>query len=171
MKVLIIGTGNIAYFLCRSVFSKGHSVTLIDWDREDCERIAGRLKATVLHGHGTDSAMLEEANAHGADAVLAVAANDQDNLAVCQLARLEFNVPQTVALVHDPDNEAVFSKLGVMAISTSRIVASMIERGTTQNETVNDIPMIGVTNLDAKDVAENGERNGKQDCRSIEADS
>ena len=130
MRVLIIGTGTPVYFLCRAFLSKGHHVTLIDGDHDDCERVAGRLTATILHGDGTDPAMLEEAAAHGADALVAVTPNDQDNLAACLLARQEFGVQRTVALVNDPDNESVFGKLGVKAFSTVSLVASMIESPT-----------------------------------------
>ncbi len=60
------------------------------------------LKVTVVHGDGSDPTILEEAGAHGADAVLAVTPNDQDNLAICQLASMQYSVPRTVALVNDP---------------------------------------------------------------------
>jgi len=140
MKVLVVGTGNIAYFLCRTVLSNGHSVTLIDQDREDCERIAGRIKATVLHGEGSDPAILEEAGARGADVVLAISAKDQDNLAVCQLARMQFEVPRAIALVNDPDNETVFGKLGVKAFASVRTIASMIEQRTGLDDVLNLIP-------------------------------
>lgn len=140
MKVVIVGGGNPVYFLCRTFLAKGHKVTLIDRSHDDCERIARRTKATVLHGDGTDPAILEEAGAHGADALLAVTPNDQDNLAACQLARVQFEVPRAVALVNDPDNEAVFGKLGVKAFSTVRAIASMIEQRAGLDEVLNLIP-------------------------------
>ena len=94
-----------------------------------------------VHGDGSDPNILEESGAHGTDAVLAVTPNDQDNLAVCQLASMEYGVPRTVALVNDPDNEAVFQKLGVSAFSTTRAIASMIEQRTALDEITNLIPV------------------------------
>jgi len=141
MKVLIIGGGKPVYFLCRTFLAKGHGVTVINRNQQECVQMARRLKVTVLQGDGSDPAILEEAGAHGTDAVLAVTPNDQDNLAVCQLACMEYGVPRTVALVNDPDNEAVFQKLGVSAFSTTRTIASMIEQRTALDDITNLIPV------------------------------
>lgn len=140
MKVLIVGGGRTMYFLCRTFLAKGHAVTVINRDPEECVRMARRLKVTVVRGDGSDPAILEEAGAHEADAVLAVTPNDQDNLAICQLARLQYGAPRAVALVNDPDNEEVFHRLGVAAFSTTRTIASMIEQRTALDEITNLIP-------------------------------
>lgn len=141
MRVLIIGGGKPIYFLCRTFLAKGHEVTVINHNQDECVQLARRFKVAVIHGDGSDPTILEEAGAYGADAVLAVTGNDQDNLAACQLARLQFNVPRNVALVNDPDNEGVFQKLGISAFSTTRTIASMIEQRTALDEVVNLIPV------------------------------
>lgn len=141
MKVFIVGGGKPVYFLCRTFLAKGHRVTVVNRNEDECVQLARRLKVTVVHGDGSDPNILEEAGAHGTDAVLAVTPNDQDNLAVCQLASMEYGVPRTVALVNDPDNEAVFQKLGVSAFSTTRTIASMIEQRTALDEITNLIPV------------------------------
>jgi len=141
MKVLIVGGGRPVYFLCRAFLAKGHRVTVINRDQDECVQMARRLKVTVVQGDGSDPAVLEEGGAHGAEAVLAVTPNDEDNLAVCQLAKLQYDVPRAVALVNDPENEEAFGKLGVAAFSTTRTVASMIEQRTTLDEITNLIPV------------------------------
>lgn len=141
MKVLIVGGGKPVYFLCRTFVAKGHRVTVVNRHQDECVQMARWLKVTVVHGDGSDPNILEEAGAHGSDAVLAVTPNDQDNLAVCQLASMEYGVPRTVALVNDPDNEAVFQKLGVGAFSTIRTIASMIEQRTALDQITNLIPV------------------------------
>jgi len=141
MKVLIVGGGKPVYFLCRTFLAKGHEVVLINASRDECVQLARRLKVTVIHGDGSDPTILEEAGAHGADAILAVTPNDQDNLAVCQLGSMEYGVPRAVALVNDPDNEQVFQKLGVTAFSGTRTIASMIEQRTALDEITNLIPV------------------------------
>ena len=127
MMILITGGGSPAYFLCREILALGHDVTLIARSRDNCERIAARLKATVLHGDATERSMLEEARARSADALLAVTPKDHDNLVACQLARMEFGVPRTVACVNDPDNVAVFAKLGVDAVCWSSGVTGLVQ--------------------------------------------
>lgn len=141
MRVLIVGGGKTVYFLCRVFLSKGHRVTLINRNRDECVRVVRRLKVTVVHGDGSDPAILEDAGARGADTILAVTPNDEDNLAACQLAKLQFGVPNCVALVNDPDNEPVLQKLGITAFSTTRTIASMIEQRTALDEITNLIPV------------------------------
>lgn len=141
MKVLIIGGGKPVYFLCRTFLAKGHEVTLINRNQNECVEMARRLKATVVNGDGSEPSILEEAGAHGADVVLAVTPSDQDNLAVCQLASIEYGVPRIMALVNDPDNEQVFDKLGITAFSITQTIASMIEQCTALGEITNLIPV------------------------------
>lgn len=142
MNVLVVGGGKVIYFLCRTFISKGYKVTVINRDKDECIRLARRLKITVVYGDGSDPQILEEAGADTTDAVLAVTPNDQDNLVICQLADLRFRVPRTLALVNDPDNEEVFRQLGITAVfSTTRILSSLIEQRSGFEEIVNLIPV------------------------------
>ncbi|MCZ7665597.1 MAG: NAD-binding protein [Thermoleophilia bacterium] len=93
MRVLIVGSGKTLYFLGRTFSSKGYQVTIINRDRDECVQLARRLNATVVQGDGSDPEVLEDAGARGTDAVLALTSSDQDNLVICQLASLLFNVP------------------------------------------------------------------------------
>jgi trk system potassium uptake protein TrkA len=131
MNILIVGGGKLVYFLCRTFLSKGYRVVLVNRDRSECVWLARHLKATVVYGDGSNPQILEEAQAGGVDAVLAVTPNDEDNLAICQLASLRFGVSRTLALVNDPDNEEVFRQLGVTAaFSTTRLLSGLIEQKT-----------------------------------------
>jgi trk system potassium uptake protein TrkA len=142
MNILIVGGGKLVYYLCRTFISKGYNLTLINKDEEDCSWLARRLKATVAHGDGTDLKVLEECGAEMFDAILAVTGKDQDNLAICQLAKHRFNIPRTLAMVNDPDNEEVFKKLGVTdAFSTTRVISSLIEQRTGFEDVVNLFPL------------------------------
>jgi trk system potassium uptake protein TrkA len=131
MNILIVGGGKLVYFLSRTFLSKGYRVVLVNRDRAECVWLARHLKATVVYGDGSSPQILEEAQAEGVDAVLAVTPNDEDNLAICQLASLRFGVARTLALVNDPDNEEIFRRLGVAAaFSTTRLLSSLIEQKT-----------------------------------------
>lgn len=141
MNILIVGGGKAVYYLCRTFVSKGYSVTIINRDQEECKMLARRLKATVLLGDGSDPEVIEEAGGNTADAILAVTPNDQDNLVICQLADLRFGVPRVLALVNDPENELVFRELGIAAVSTSRILSSLIEQRAGFEEIINLIPI------------------------------
>jgi len=141
MKVIIVGGGKMLYFLCRLFTAKGHSVVIINREREECVRLARLLSATVVCGDGSDPRILKEAGAMGAEVALAVTPQDQDNLIICQLAALQFGVPRAVALANDPDNVEVFKKLGVEVFSTTPIIASLIEQRACLDEITNLLPV------------------------------
>lgn len=141
MKVIIVGGGKTLYFLCRNFTAKGYAVVIVNRSREECVQLARQLSATVICGDGSDAEVLKEAGAMGADAVLAITANDQDNLVICQLAALKFGVPRAVALANDPDNAEVFEKLGVSAFSTTHIVGSLIEQRASLEQVINMLPV------------------------------
>jgi len=141
MKVLIVGGGKTLYFLCRNFTAKGYEVVIINRNKEECVQLARQLSATVVLGDGSDAGILKEAGAMGADAMLAITPNDQDNLVICQLASLKFGVPRTVALANDPDNAEVFDKLGVFSFSTTDIVSSLIEQRASLEQITNLLPV------------------------------
>lgn len=151
MKILIIGGGKTLYFLFRNFTSKGYEVIIINRDHEECIQLARQLSTEVIFGDGSDSKILKEAGAMGADAVLAITPNDQDNLVICQLASLKFGVTRVVALANNPDNTEVFEKLGICAFSTTQIIGSLIEQRVSLEQILNLLPVgegkVNVTEL------------------------
>jgi trk/ktr system potassium uptake protein len=141
MKVLIVGGGKALYFLCRNFTAKGYETVIINRDRVECVQLARQLSALVVCGDGSDAAVLKEAGAMGADVVLAITPNDQDNLIICQLASIQFGVPRAIALANDPDNAEIFEKLGVAAFSTTHIVGSLIEQRAALEQITNLLPV------------------------------
>lgn len=141
MKILIVGGGKVVYFLARTFIAKGHSVVIINRDADDCKRLARQVRATVIMGDGSDPAILEQ-EAYQANALLAVTPSDQDNLVICQLAAKRYEIPKTLALVNDPDNEKVFTALGITAaFSVTRILSSLIEQRTGFEDVINLYPL------------------------------
>lgn len=141
MKFLLVGGGKTLYFLCRRLVAKGYEVVIVNRDEGECEKMARQLSALVVCGDGSDPQVLKEAGAMGADAVLAITPNDQDNLVICQLASLQFGVPRVVALANDPDNTDVFRKLGIPAFSTADIVGSLLEQRASVEQVLNLQPV------------------------------
>lgn len=141
MKVFIVGGGKTLYFLCKNFAARGYQVVIINRNQEECVQLARQLPATVVYGDGSDAEILSAAGVIGADAVLAITPNDQDNLVICQLASLQFGVPRTVALANDPDNAEVFEKLGVTGFSTTHIIGSLIEQRASLEQIINLLPV------------------------------
>ena len=133
---MIMGGGKVGSFLAALLEGKGHRVTVIERNRELCERIAAETSATVIQGDGCDLRYQEEAEVGGADVFAAVTGDDDDNLVACQLARTYFQAPRTVARVNNPKNERIFNLLGVDAISSTTVIAQLIEERTTVGDII-----------------------------------
>ena len=148
MRVILIGTDKLAYFLGRRFTSKGYFITIITPDEAVSTDLSRRLKATVITGDGSDPKVLQAAGAYEADVLLALTDKDPNNLIACQMAKDKYGVPRTVALVNDPDNREIFEELGVsVAFSATELLASMIEQQTASSDVLNLVPVTesGVT--------------------------
>ncbi|NLO07835.1 MAG: TrkA family potassium uptake protein [candidate division WS1 bacterium] len=142
MRVLVVGGGKLLYFLSRSLMNSGHQITIINRNREECVRLSRKLSAVVVCGEGSTPAVLEEAGAYEADAVLAVTPNDEDNLVICQVASVQFDVPRTLALINDPDHEETFRGLGVTAISPTQMLVRLLEQHMAFDDIEQLVPMV-----------------------------
>ena len=114
MNVIVVGGGHVGSRLARLLLTAGNSVKVIErggdgpQDRHS-SHAQGLPPDVLVVGSGTDPAVLEAAGAGHADLVAAVTGSDEANLVVASLARVEFEVPQVVARVNDPENAWMFT--------------------------------------------------------------
>lgn len=128
MNIVIVGGGKVGYFLAKRLCLGKHSVSIVDKDKLLCEEIAKELEILVINGDGCDPRILEEAGVVRADVLAAVTGEDEDNLIICQLAKERFEVRRAVARVNNPDNEHIFSELGIdVPVDSTKIIAKIIE--------------------------------------------
>jgi trk system potassium uptake protein len=129
MYIIIVGGGNVGYYLAKTLVAAKHEVLLMERDRARCRTIAEELGEVVMQGDGCEVALQTEAGFGRADVVVAVTGSDDDNLVVCQMAKMEHNVPRTISRVNDPRNEKLFHKLGIDAtVSSTKIIYNLIEQ-------------------------------------------
>lgn len=128
MYVIVAGGGKVGYYLAKDLINEGHEILIIERDRRKVERINDELGTVAIRGDACEAATLAEAGTSRADVVVAVTGDDEDNLAVCQLAKIKFSVPRTIARINNPKNEHIFKLLGIDAtISSTNIIMSQIE--------------------------------------------
>ncbi|MCK9572697.1 MAG: NAD-binding protein [Candidatus Omnitrophica bacterium] len=138
MYILIVGAGKIGYFLAKRLYQSKHTISIVDKDRNICEEIAKDLEVLVVNGDACDPKILEEAGIERADVLAAVTGDDEDNLIICQLAKERFNLQRTVGRVNNPDNEHVFSELGIdVPVDSTKIIAKIIEEEVSFSDFVN----------------------------------
>ncbi|MCX7710944.1 MAG: TrkA family potassium uptake protein [Clostridia bacterium] len=129
MYVVVVGAGQVGYYLTKNLLSKGYEVTLVDWNYDRVQLLHQELGECVLYASGSSIDGLEKAGCARADVIVAVTGDDEDNLVACQLGKRYFKVPKAIARINNPKNERVFRELGVgTTISGTTSISDAIER-------------------------------------------
>jgi trk system potassium uptake protein TrkA len=132
MYVIVIGGGTVGYYLSRHLLERGHEVTLIEKEGGRADWLESQLGSIVMRGDGCEVKFMKQTGVERADAVLAVTAEDEDNLVALQLAKKHFNVKKTLARVNNPSNVEIFKTLGVdQAVSATEILLTALEQSLT----------------------------------------
>jgi trk system potassium uptake protein TrkA len=129
MYIIIVGGGRVGYYLGRALINEGHEVLIIEKNSRFCDIINEELGSVCLQGDGCEAATLAEVGTVRADMLVAVTGDDEDNLVACQVAKHKFNVPRTIARIRNPQNQAIFKKLGIdVTVSATDIILEAIEK-------------------------------------------
>jgi len=128
MYVVVIGGGNVGYYLTKELLAAGHEVVMIERDPGRARTIADELGSIVIPNDGCEGRYQAEAGMARADVVAAVTGDDEDNLVACQVAKMHFNVPRAIARVNNPKNEQLFRQLAIDdTVSPTRTILGVIE--------------------------------------------
>ena len=132
MRIMLIGGGNVGYYLTKSLSVEKHHIMIVEEDRSRCEQITSDLGSKHIEitcGDGTDVECLREAGIFNTDVLVAVTGHDQNNLVACQLAKDYFGVKKTISRVKNPKNIRAFEQLGVdSVISSTERIAGIINQ-------------------------------------------
>ncbi|PKB67541.1 MAG: portal protein [SAR202 cluster bacterium Io17-Chloro-G3] len=144
MYIIIIGCGKVGYHLTRALLSAGHEAVAIELNARKIATVLDELGSVAVGGDGTEPAVLEEAGVERADVLIAVTGDDEDNLVACQVAKHRFNVPKTIALANNPENDDLFKKLGVdVVVSSSEIILTHVEEELPNHPLIHMLPLPG----------------------------
>jgi trk system potassium uptake protein len=129
MYMIVVGGGKVGFHLAKALLSEGHEILIIEKDRNRIEFIINELGSICMNGDGCEVSTLAEAGATRADMLIAVTGDDEDNLASCQVAKMVYKVPRTVARINNPQNEKLFHMLGVdTTVSSTNIIMESIQQ-------------------------------------------
>src|SRR2546421_149476 len=128
MYVIVVGGGTVGYYLSRDLVERGHEVTLIEKDGRRADWLETQLGSIVMRGDGCEVRFLAQTGIERADAIIAVTADDEDNLIALQMAKKHFRVKKTIARVNNPTNVEIFKMLGVdEAVSATDVLLGALE--------------------------------------------
>lgn len=130
MYMILVGGGNVGLHLAKRLLANDHEVLILERDSRQAQRLADLVgEENVMLGDGCEMLTQRDAGFGRADVVVAVTGEDEDNLVVCQLAKLNWNVERVVARVNDPSHVEVFSQVGIDdTVSATGIIHALIEQ-------------------------------------------
>jgi len=132
MYIVINGGGKVGEYLAHVLLNSGNEVAIIEKDEATADRLSMTLEGRylVIHGDGCDSVYQEDAGIRKADVFVAATGQDDNNLVSCEIASRVYGVPRCIARVNAPKNQRIFRALSIEGISSTEIIANMIEEET-----------------------------------------
>jgi trk system potassium uptake protein len=130
MNVLIAGGGRTGARLANLLLNQNYKVRLVEHRHELLGYLHQELPTEVIYeGNPVDLSVLEDAGVREVHAVAAVTSNDSANLAICYLAKTQFDVPRTISRINNPNNAWLFNKNFHVdvALNAADVFAHLIE--------------------------------------------
>jgi len=117
-NVMIVGGGHVGYQVAIGLHQMGHSVKVVEHNRDRAEWLAQHLDSgTVICGDALDKSLLEEESIHQMDDFLALTNDDEVNI-LCSMISRQYKVSHTVTLI----NRELYGGL-VRAVGLTNVVS------------------------------------------------
>lgn len=132
MEIIIVGCGKVGSNLAELLSNEHHNIVVIDTNPAKIGPLSEDLDIMGLVGNGASIDVLNEANVHTADILIAVTGSDETNLLICLMAR-KVGRCHTIARVRNPmytrEIDFIKAQLGVsMIINPELATATEISR-------------------------------------------
>jgi trk system potassium uptake protein TrkA len=125
MHVVILGCGRVGATLAMMLEAEGHSVAIIDRDRESFRRLGRGFKGKTILGIGIDEDVLRKAGIERAGGFAATTNGDNTNIMSAQIVKVKYKVPRVIARIYDPLRADAYKELGIDTISPTLLGAGM----------------------------------------------
>ncbi len=121
--VMILGGSNIGMMTAKLI-ENDYNVTLIERDRQKCEKLAGKLKKTlVINLDARDVESLEKEGLNDMDAFISVTGDSETNIMSCLVAK-SHGVRKTIARVENIDYIHLSQAIGIDTLINKKIIAA-----------------------------------------------
>ena len=101
MKIVIIGLGTIGETILKNLSKEGHTITIIDENKDVVESLIEKYDVFGIVGNGACMDIQEEAGVHGSDLAIVITNSDELNIFACLVAK-KAGVKNTIARVRNP---------------------------------------------------------------------
>lgn len=117
MHIVIMGCGRVGASLARAIVRAGHTVAVIDIDRDSFRRLGPNFDGLTLKGMGFDRKVLQSAGIEHADGFAAVSSGDNSNILAARVVRETFGVQNVAARIYDQGRAEVYERLGIPTVA------------------------------------------------------
>ncbi|MFC1821508.1 Trk system potassium transporter TrkA [Thermodesulfobacteriota bacterium] len=122
-RVIIVGAGETGTALAQALEKTKINTRIIDRDSDKCNRLAESLeRVTVIHGDGTDRALLQEENINNADFMVAITGDEESNILISLLAK-GLGAKRCITRVNKLSYISIVSDIGIDTVVSSRLSA------------------------------------------------
>ena len=118
MHIVVLGCGRIGSRLASILEADGHTVAVVDKDRDSFRRLPERFTGRAVLGNVISQAVLEQAGIDEASAVAAVTSGDNSNIVAARIARETYEIESVVARIKDPKRAEIYQRLGIPTVAT-----------------------------------------------------
>jgi len=108
--------------------SEGHTVAVIDKNRNAFRRLPERFTGRAVLGFGFDKDDLEQAGIGDAHALAAVTSGDNSNILTARIARETYQIEHVVARIYDPRRAIIYQRLGIPTVATVSWTTDQVHR-------------------------------------------
>ncbi len=138
MHVIVVGCGRVGRDLAMVLEGEGHSVSVIDKDRNAFHELPEAFRGKVVLGFGFDRDHLEQAGIREADAVAAVTNGDNSNILTARIARETYDVAHVVARIYDPRRAVIYRQLGIATVAAVAWTTDQVLRRLSPEKSVSE---------------------------------
>lgn len=115
-RCVLCGGGRVSHYLASMLEKHGIAVQLIEQDYRRCQELAELLPdTTVIHGDGTDRALLESEGLTDADALVSLTGVDELNM-IISLYGQSRGVPQVITKLSRMENRSIIDALSLGSV-------------------------------------------------------
>jgi trk system potassium uptake protein TrkA len=102
VRIIVVGTGTLAFYVARKFSEERHDVVLVGEDEDALRRAQDAMDVGAVVGKGSTPSTLLEAGLRSAEILVAVTGSDETNIVACLIAETVAQKIIRVARLHDP---------------------------------------------------------------------
>jgi len=127
MNYFVIGCGRVGSELAFRLYKNGHTVVVIDRNREALNNLSPEFRGRIIEGDVLSEKMLERAGIAEADGLATVTNSDALNAVVGHMAYTIYKVPIVIARNYDPTMLSVLRAFSLNVVSSTNWGAKRIQ--------------------------------------------